>query len=220
MGRPGRQRRQAQSTMVSAARAPYIHGLSTDSLPITRTKMARVDAIVLGAGIVGTSIALHLAKRGLAVALVDRRAPGEETSYGNAGIIEGSTLLPHPFPRGLSALVRIALKRATAANYHVGFLPRVAPWLLAYRSNSALARRKEFANAMRPMFARALPEHEALIAEAGAGRYLRKAGWLKVYRSDAGFADTAPERELATKLGMAHQVLDPDSVHALEPALA
>ena len=46
--------------------------------------MARTDAVVLGAGIVGTSVALHLAKRGLSVALVDRRAPGEETSYGNA----------------------------------------------------------------------------------------------------------------------------------------
>ena len=53
--------------------------------------MARTDAIVLGAGVVGVSAALHLAKRGLSVALVDRRAPGEETSYGNAGIIEGNT---------------------------------------------------------------------------------------------------------------------------------
>src|SRR6059058_163259 len=182
--------------------------------------MARTDAVVLGAGIVGTSIALHLAKRGLAVALVDRRGPGEETSYGNAGIIEGSTLLPHPFPRGLSALMRIALKRATEANYHLSFLPRVAPWLLAYRSNSALARRMEFATAMRPMFARALPEHEALIAEAGAGRYLRKAGWLKVYRSEEGFADTAPERELAGQLGLPCEVLDPDGARALEPSLA
>jgi D-lysine oxidase len=182
--------------------------------------MARTDAIVLGAGIVGTSIALHLAKRGLAVALLDRRGPGEETSYGNAGIIEGSTLLPHPFPRGLPALMRIALKRATEANYHLSFLPRVAPWLLAYRSNSALARRIEFAEAMRPLFARALGEHEVLIAEAGAGRYLRKAGWLKVYRSDAGFADTAPERELAGRLGLPCEVLDPDGARALEPSLA
>jgi D-amino-acid dehydrogenase len=182
--------------------------------------MARTDALVLGAGIVGTSIALHLAKRGLAVALVDRRGPGEETSYGNAGVIEGNTLLPHPFPRGLSALLRIALKRATEANYHLSFLPRVAPWLLAYRSQSALAHRMAFAEAMRPLFARALPEHEALIAEAGAGRYLRKTGWLKVYRSDESFADTAPERELATRLGLPHQVLDPDGVQALEPALA
>jgi len=182
--------------------------------------MARTDALVLGAGIVGTSIALHLAKRGLAVALVDRRGPGEETSYGNAGVIEGNTLLPHPFPRGLSALLRIALKRATEANYHLSFLPRVAPWLLAYRSQSALRHRMAFAEAMRPLFARALPEHEALIAEAGAGRYLRKTGWLKVYRSDASFAETAPERELASKLGLPHQVLDPDGVQALEPALA
>src|SRR6184192_4382864 len=119
--------------MVSAPGAPYIHGLSTDSLPITRTRMARTDAIVLGAGIVGTSIALHLAKRGLAVALVDRRGPGEETSYGNAGVIEGNTLLPHPFPRGLWSLLRIGFKRATEANYHLKFLPRIAPWLLTYR---------------------------------------------------------------------------------------
>ena len=37
---------------------------------ITGIFMARTDAIVLGAGIVGVSVALHLAKRGLAVALV------------------------------------------------------------------------------------------------------------------------------------------------------
>ncbi len=92
--------------------------------------MARTDAIVLGAGIVGTSIALHLVKRGLSVALIDRDAPGEGTSYGNAGVIEGNTLFPHPFPRDVSALMRVALKQATEANYHLGFLPHVAPWLL------------------------------------------------------------------------------------------
>src|SRR5262249_55461534 len=116
--------------------------------------MARVDAVVLGAGIVGTSVALQLAKRGLAVALVDRRPPGEETSYGNAGVIEGNTLLPHPFPSGLLAVLRVAAMRATEANYHLSFLPRVAPWLLAYRANSALPRRIELAEAMRPLCAR------------------------------------------------------------------
>ncbi|HEY4297289.1 MAG TPA: FAD-dependent oxidoreductase, partial [Paraburkholderia sp.] len=41
------------------------------------------DVIVLGAGIVGVSSALHLQDRGRRVALVDRRGPGEETSFGN-----------------------------------------------------------------------------------------------------------------------------------------
>src|SRR6185437_11439672 len=69
--------------------------------------MARTDAMVLGAGIVGTSIALQLARRGLSVALVDRRAPGEETSYGNAGVIEGNTVFPPPFP-DFGKLMRVA----------------------------------------------------------------------------------------------------------------
>ena len=91
--------------------------------------MARTDAIVLGAGIVGVSVALHLVKRGLAVALVDRGDPGQGTSYGNAGIIEGNTLFPARFPASLGALIRIALKRAPEADYHVAFLAKVAPWL-------------------------------------------------------------------------------------------
>ena len=72
--------------------------------------MARTDAIVLGAGIVGTSTALQLARRGLAVALLDRGAPGEETSYGNAGIVEGNTVFPPAFPSRLPASRRASRK--------------------------------------------------------------------------------------------------------------
>ncbi|MBV8512136.1 MAG: FAD-binding oxidoreductase, partial [Xanthobacteraceae bacterium] len=63
--------------------------------------MARTDALVLGAGIVGTPIALHLVKRGLSVVLVDRAGAGEGTSFGNAGIIEGNTIFPQAFPSRL-----------------------------------------------------------------------------------------------------------------------
>ena len=98
--------------------------------------MARTDVIVLGAGIVGTSIALHLAKRGLAGRAGRPRRAGEGTSYGNTGIIEGNTIFPQAFPSNWMALLRIALKRAPEANYHLTFLPRVAPWLCAFRAAS------------------------------------------------------------------------------------
>ncbi|HEY7663549.1 MAG TPA: FAD-dependent oxidoreductase [Xanthobacteraceae bacterium] len=182
--------------------------------------MARVDAVVLGAGIVGTSIGLHLAKRGLAVALVDRRAPGEETSYGNAGIIEGNTVFPPAFPSDPSALLRIALKRAPEANYHLSFLPQVARWLLAFRAASQPRRLLETARVMRPLFARAVAEHEALLAEAGGGRYLRKDGWLKLYRSERAFAALAAELALAQDFGIPHRALGADAARELEPALA
>src|SRR5262249_48876230 len=145
---------------------------------------------------------------------------GEETSYGNAGVIEGNTLLPHPFPASLAALLRVGFKRATEANYHVRSLLQIAPWLLAYRANSTIERRIAFAEAMRPLFARALAEHEALMAESGATRYLRKSGWLKVYRSEETLAATARERELAVSFAIPHEVLDVAGTQALEPALA
>ncbi len=182
--------------------------------------MARTDAIVLGAGIIGVSVALHLVKRGLAVALVDRGEPGQGTSYGNAGIIEANTLFPAAFPLSLKSLIRIALKRAPEANYHAGFLPQVAPWLLEFRRNSAPERLIATMRVMRPLFGRAIAEHQALMAEAGAGRYLRHTGWLKLYRSDRSFAGTARERALAAELGLPVRVLDVDAARALEPALA
>ncbi|MGZ5835483.1 MAG: NAD(P)/FAD-dependent oxidoreductase, partial [Xanthobacteraceae bacterium] len=133
--------------------------------------MARTDVIVLGAGVVGASIALHLAKRGVSVALIDKGGAGEGTSYGNAGIIEGCTVFPQAFP-GLSMLLRVAFKQAPEANYHLSFLPQVAPWLWAFRKWSTPERLVETAQVMRPFFARALPEHEALMKEAGAEKYL------------------------------------------------
>jgi D-amino-acid dehydrogenase len=182
--------------------------------------MARTDAIVLGAGIVGTSIALQLAKRGLGVGLVDRQAPGEETSYGNAGIIEGNTIFPPAFPSSFSRLLRIALERAPEASYHLSHLPQAAPWLMAFFAASRPARLVETARIIRPLFARALSEHEALLADAGATAYLRREGWLKLYRSDAAFAAVGRELDLAGEFGIGCRRLDPDGARALEPHLA
>lgn len=181
--------------------------------------MARVDVVVLGAGVVGVSIGLHLAKRGLAVALVDRRGPGEETSYGNAGIIEGNQLIPPGFPASLMSVLRVALKQRPEANYHLSALASVAPWLLAFRHHSQLDRAIETAHVTRPMFAAAVAEHEALAAECGAERLIRRTGWLKLYRSDAAFAALAPDFELAAKYGVAFETYDAEGACELEPSL-
>jgi D-amino-acid dehydrogenase len=181
--------------------------------------MARTDALVLGAGIVGTSIALHLVKRGLSVALIDRAGAGEGTSFGNTGIIEGNTIFPQAFPSRLDALLRIALKRAPEANYHLAFLPHVTPWLAAFHAWSQPQRLVETARVMRPFFAHAVAEHAALIEESGAAAVVRRTGWLKLFRKDRSFAATARERDLAAEFGIETRVLDVDEARALEPSL-
>ena len=73
----------------------------------------KADVLVLGAGMVGVSAALHLQQRGRDVILVDSHAlAGEETSFGNAGLIECASVFPYMFPRDFAQILRYAMNRA------------------------------------------------------------------------------------------------------------
>ena len=88
--------------------------------------MRKMDVCILGAGIVGVSTALQLQARGRSVAIVERRAgAGLETSFGNAGLIERSSIKPYFFPRDPARLLKYAFNLLPEAHYHLSALPEV-----------------------------------------------------------------------------------------------
>ena len=180
--------------------------------------MQRVDVIVLGAGMVGVSAAWELLKRGRTVLLVDRRDPGEETSFGNSGIIEREAFVPIGFPR-LSRLPRYAFNLAPELNYHPRFLPKIAPWLMALRRATNPADIARYAAAMRPLFAEAGAGHRRFAVVSGASRYFRETGWLRLFRTEAGFRNEAPLRHFCRQYDVRFEVLSADEAVALEPFL-
>jgi D-amino-acid dehydrogenase len=99
-------------------------------------------------------------------------------------------------------------------------LPRILPWLLSFRAASSRERRAETARLMRPLMARAVAEHETLLAESGATRYLRREGLLTLYRSERALADLSSELALAAELGIAAEFHDAQRARELEPHLA
>src|SRR5258705_12703501 len=128
---------------------------------------ARADVIVLGAGIVGVGVALHLQKRDRDVVLIDRRGAGEETSYGNSGLIQREAVIPYTFPREFGTILSYAMNNRSDAVYHLSALPRIASWLFRYWQNATQERIERSARALAPLMAQCVDEHEALIAEAG-----------------------------------------------------
>ena len=181
--------------------------------------MPRREVLVLGAGMIGVSVAVHLAKRGISAALVDRRGAGEETSFGNAGLIEASRMLPIAFPRNVRELARHALGLAPHSNFHWSALPALAPFLLQYWAASRPDRLDASARALRPLLAAAPEEHAALVTEAGVPRLMRKGGLLKVFRKERSFDETAADRAFADEFGVPYQILDRDAALAREPHL-
>src|ERR1700740_1011399 len=97
----------------------------------------RADVIVLGAGMVGVSVALPLQQRGREVILIDRRGAGEETSYGNTGLVQREAVIPYTFPREFGVILSYAMNNRRDAVYHLSALPRVAPWLFRYWQEGA-----------------------------------------------------------------------------------
>jgi D-lysine oxidase len=177
-----------------------------------------VDAIVLGAGIVGVSAALHLQARGRLVAIVDRLAEAAgETSFGNSGIIQSEAVLPYLFPRRLSEIARAALNRDPRAHIRYSALPSIAPALWRYFRTSTPERALETAKAMVGLVGAAAIEHRKFAAESDAGALLRETGWIKVFRS-AGGEDSVHEEIAELKpYGVAPVVLDRAALTVLEP---
>jgi len=179
----------------------------------------KTDTIVLGAGIVGTCIALNLAQRGRSVVLVDRRGPGEETSYGNAGLVERASIYPVAFPRQLSALIDVALGRNPAANYHWNALPRLLPWMYAYWRSSAPDRILAYARSIETLLARSIEEHDRLARASAAQHFFREGGWLKLYRTEEGLANERREFPLARQYGLSAREIGVDEALDMEPSL-
>ncbi len=177
------------------------------------------DVIVLGAGIVGVCTAIHLQDRGLKVALVDRRDPGEETSFGNAGLIERSAVVPYGFPQDLRTVLHYARNHSSSLRYQPAALPAMTPWLLRYWRESRPNRLAKAAADMLPLIERSVAEHDELIARAGLHHLVRDAGWLEAYRTPALFAqESAKAIKLAAQHGLKMQILTGEQLRALEPA--
>jgi D-amino-acid dehydrogenase len=163
---------------------------------------------------------LHLQKLGRDVILVDRNeSAGEETSYGNAGLIECASVFPYMFPRDIKQIVKYALNRSPQAYYRFSELPDFLPWLLRYYFASSPARAMHSAMSELPLIQRSLVEHEALIAEAGVPDLLRRTGWIKLFRSQASLAAAVRDAERVKQYGVPSEILDRAAIAAREPSL-
>lgn len=182
--------------------------------------MMKFDAVVLGGGIVGVSVAVHLQQRGRAVALVDRKVPGSETSLGNAGLIQREGVYPYAFPRSINELLIYALNRAPDARYHPSAMPRISPFLLSYWWHSEPTRHAQIARANATLIEHCVAEHRVLAAAAGVSGLLRQNGWIQVFHTRVKQDHELRDAERCSReFGVEYEALDAERLYALEPGL-
>jgi D-amino-acid dehydrogenase len=180
------------------------------------------SVLILGAGMVGVSVGLHLRRRGYDVVVLDRQAPGEGASFGNGGLIQREAVFPTPFPRQWRDLLRYAGNGTREVHYHPSALPGLALPLLRYWWNSAPGRYAALSLGQAALVVTCIDEHRALAQAAGpaAEALLRPLGWLRLFAEEAGFATALAKAEQArAEYGVGFRALDAAGLAAAEPHL-
>ena len=178
------------------------------------------DTIVLGAGMVGVSTALALQERGHHVVLVDRKAPGQETSYGNAGIIQTEAVEPYAFPRSLREILSVALKRGNDVDWRMRDMPYLVGPLWRYFAHSAPQPYAKAVATYSKLIMRASADHARFIEPAGADELIVRKGWRAVYRTAEKFELAAAAAERLEQIyDVPNTVLGTNEIASLEPTL-
>lgn len=174
---------------------------------------------VLGAGMVGVATALELQRLGAQVTLIDRRDPGQETSYGNAGVIARSSLVPFNHPDLWKSLPTLLRNHTASLRYNTAFMLRNLGWGLSYLRHATHSAFQETTTALDALIRLSTTEHQRLLAEVGESQRLRDNGWLFLYRSQAAFDGGQLGRDTMDHFGVRTQVLDRQALSDLEPVL-
>ena len=177
------------------------------------------DTVVVGAGIVGVATALNLLRAGRSVTLIDRRAPGEETSSGNGGILVSSSIVPVTVPGLLRKVPQMLASRKGALFFRWNYLPRMMPWLVRYLSHCRPDEARRIAAGLAPLVADSLDEHQHLSKGTHAQRRIRPRPYAFVYRDRASFEADAFAWRIREENGISWRTVEGDAVSEMEPAL-
>ena len=178
---------------------------------------AELRVAVVGAGVVGSCIALALRKRGAAVALIDRDEPGRGCSYGNSGAISPGSVAPLAMPGILSSVPRMLLDEESPLHLPLSYLPKAAPWLMRFVASAQPSRVALSAAKLAALHTGALERHEALARELGVPELFVRRGHLHLYPDARVLAKDAAGWRMRRHYGYPFTQLDRDGILALEP---
>ncbi len=177
--------------------------------------------LVLGSGVIGTSIAYYAAKAGHEVTVVDRqRGPALETSYANAGEISPGYSAPWAGPGVPVKAVKWLLMRHSPLVIRPMFDPAFWRFCIAMLANCTERAYALNKSRMVPIAEYSRDCMKALRAETGIEYDGRAQGTLQLFRTQKQLDGTASDIDVLRRYGVPYELLDRAGFVRVEPALA
>ncbi|WP_099825077.1 NAD(P)/FAD-dependent oxidoreductase [Oceaniglobus indicus] len=182
--------------------------------------MKTPDVIVVGAGVVGLSIALSAQARGLSVRVIDRAGPAAGASAGNAGAFAFSDVLPLASPGIMRQAPKWLLDPLGPLSVPVGYAPRIAPWMWRFWRASRPAQVRVSTVAQVAIMRLAAQTLEPFLDRSGLSNMLRREGQLQVYEGAREFQASLPGWRARAEAGVEFRHLQGDEIADYQPGLS
>ncbi|RYF34291.1 MAG: D-amino acid dehydrogenase [Comamonadaceae bacterium] len=180
-----------------------------------------MKVLILGSGVIGTSIAYYLAKSGHEVTVLDRQpGPALETSFGNAGEISPGYSSPWAGPGVPLKAVKWMLMQHSPLVIKPMLDPAMWRWGLSMLRNCTEARYEVNKGRMVRLAEYSRDCMKELRADTGIAYDERMQGTLQLFRTQMQLDGAHKDIEILEASGVPYQLLDREGCVRYEPALA
>ena len=178
------------------------------------------NVTVLGAGIIGICTGLSLLERGASVRLIDKNDPGQETSFGNAGVISPWSIVPQAMPGVWKKIPGWLIDPLGPVSVRPSYLPRLAGWGLKFLANGTEARVRDISAAMDTLNQDCISLYRHHLHGTGHEDLVRDSYYIHAYRHANGARLDSLDNELRRAAGADLERADGDRLRELEPDLS
>lgn len=175
--------------------------------------------VVIGGGVIGVSSAYYLARDGWDVTLLDKGEICAGSSYGNAGLIVPSHVVPLAAPGVWWQGVKWMLRPESPFYIKPRASLELARWLWRFRAACTPARMRQAMPLLRRLGVESLGLYRELAEKGGFDFGFRQPGSMTVFFTAEGLAHGREEARLLAEAGVAVEVLDRPAARSAEPAL-
>jgi len=181
--------------------------------------LSKRPVAIVGAGIVGLAVAYHLVKDGAQVTLIDRDPQGDKASFGNAGGIAVTEVMPASAPGVLWRVFGWMLDPLGPLAVRPGHALKLIPWLLHFAQSGTPREVIRISRALAAIHSRVYDDLLPLLRETGLSDQLHRAGALSLYETEAGYRRDAAEWACKRSHGIVVEDLTGEDARRMEPAL-
>jgi glycine/D-amino acid oxidase-like deaminating enzyme len=176
--------------------------------------------VVVGAGIVGLSIALRLQLEGYKVTVIDKQDPMEGCSAGNAGYFSQANIFPPATPDLIGQLPRLLMAKDGPLVIKPAYIGKMLPWSLRAVRVLKPQPYARVLGALASLITRSQDSISQLARVANASHLLTREGGLHVYKNRDALKARLQSLPRWKEHGIAAELLSGEDTRAMEPALA